>query len=156
VDFPKDIYIYGDKAFRGRCPLEKHETQAFFALLRNAYPSIGLIATHQRNEGKLAGGWRQANLYKKEGMVSGASDIIIPGIPSFVCEMKRKDHTKSDLSERQIDYLMACKAQGSFVCVALGADAALQAVQRWMQYSQKIRAQLKALSTHKNEGALTL
>lgn len=157
MNFPKGIHIYGDKNFRGKCPLEKHEAQTFFALLRNVYPSIGLIATHQRNEVKLAGGWRQANAWKREGMVTGAADIFIPGMPSFVCEMKRKDHSKSEITEAQVDYLMACKAQGSFTCIALGADAALQAVQRWMEYSRKIQEQIKTLNVTKiNERTLTL
>lgn len=139
--------------------MERYETEAFFALVRNIYPKLGLIATHPRNEGKLAGGWKQAMRHKKEGMVTGTSDIFIPGIPSFVCEMKRKDHTKSELTEAQVDYLSAAKANGSFVCLALGADAAIQAVGKWIAYSQKIQLQLKQLDdrlTRSNRMSLTL
>ena len=133
---PKDLYVYGDRNFHGRCALEKHEAKTFFALLRLKHPSLGLIAVHVRNEGKRPG-W-QANQFKREGLVTGTSDIIIPGNPSFVCELKRRDHKQSELTEAQVDYLHAAKANGSFVCIALGADAAMEAVGKWIQLSHKL------------------
>jgi len=71
------------------------------------------------------------------GMNTGASDIIIPGCPALVIEMKRRDHTKSKWQAGQIDYLEASKNAGAMVCVALGAEAAIQAVEEW--HSQKNR-----------------
>jgi len=64
---------------------------------------------------------------KAEGMTTGAADIIIPGNPSFVCELKRRDHTKSTLDPEQAKYLEQAQAAGAFVCIALGADAAMEA-----------------------------
>lgn len=136
MNFPEGIHVYGDKTYRGRCPLEKHEAQTFFALLRTLYPHLGAIAVHIRNEAKRSK-W-QTFQHKKEGLVSGASDIIIPGNPSCVIEMKRRDHKQSSLTDEQMSYLNACKENGSFVCVALGADAAMKAVTRWMQYQKKL------------------
>lgn len=71
--------------------------------------------------------------HKAEGMVSGASDIIIPGSPSFVCEMKRRDHTKSSLAPEQVEYLRAAKKTGAFVCIALGCDAAWGAFGEYLE-----------------------
>ncbi len=66
-------------------------------------------------------------------MAKGASDIVIPGTPAFVCELKRMDHTQSKWEEGQIKYLAACDAAGCFVCVALGAAAAWGAFQDWLK-----------------------
>ena len=66
-------------------------------------------------------------------MTPGASDIIIPGNPSFVCELKRRDHTKSTWQPKQLEYLEAAKENGSFVCVALGWEAAWDALENWRQ-----------------------
>jgi hypothetical protein len=71
---------------------------------------------------------------KAEGMVAGAADIIIPGDPTFVCELKRQDHTKSVWQPNQIDFLEECHGSGAFVCVALGYEAALEAVDEWKKY----------------------
>jgi len=68
-----------------------------------------------------------------EGMVKGASDIIIPGAPTFVCELKRQDHTKCRLAKEQVEYLLACQKAGAFACVALGADGAIKAVDSWLR-----------------------
>jgi hypothetical protein len=39
----------------------------------------------------------------------GASDIIIPAACSFVCEIKRRDHTKSKWQPGQVEYLESAK-----------------------------------------------
>lgn len=90
-----------------------------------------MIAIHPRNEGKRH--HVQVAREKAEGMTPGASDIIIPGAPSFVCELKRKDHTKSRWQAEQEEYLQACRQAGAFVCVALGWEAALEAFNNWRQ-----------------------
>ena len=77
-------------------------------------------------------------MQKSEGMTPGAADIVIPGSPAFVCELKRKDHTKSQWQDGQIEYLEASKKAGAFVCVALGCDAAWLAFQEWAQLIDKI------------------
>ena len=69
---------------------------------------------------------------KAEGMVKGASDIIIPGGPAFVCELKRRDHTKSVWQDGQQEYLYAAQRAGAFVCIALGHKAAREAFGRYL------------------------
>lgn len=126
MKFPSDIPVYGDMSYRGECPSETLEQVTFFSRLRTWYKnSYGLIALHPRNEGLRT--WAKAAFEKAEGMTKGASDVIIPGNPSFVCEIKRRDHTKSKWQDGQQEYLNAAKEAGSFVCIALGADAAWDA-----------------------------
>ena len=135
MKFPPTITVYGDPAFRGKCPPEHVEQASFFAKLRRGYPaSWGLIALHPRNEGLLIQGQFQAvTKHKLEGMAKGAADIVIPGRGGgFVCELKRQDHTLSSWQDGQIAYLEASQNAGAFVCVALGAAAAWQAFEKWL------------------------
>lgn len=126
MKLPNDIPVYGDVKFRGDCPSETLEQVTFFARLRREFPtSWGAIAVHVRNEGKRS--HFQAAKEKSEGLVAGAPDIVIPGRPSFVCELKRRNHTKSTIGSDQLVYLRAAREAGSFVCIALGADAAMEA-----------------------------
>lgn len=135
MKFPSDIKVYGDKEFRGKCASEALEQVTFFARLRRLHPEYGSIALHPRNEGKRT--HLQAAKEKSEGMVTGATDIIIPSSPSFVCELKRRDHTLSSLHQAQIDYMHSAEKAGCFVCVALGADAAWEAFLEWISVKAK-------------------
>lgn len=131
MKIPNWLKCYGDMDYRNKnCPPESAEQITFFNCLRAKYPSIGRIALHIRNEGKRT--VQQAIRHKAEGMVAGASDIIIPGSPSFVCELKRADHTCSRWQDGQIEYLEAAKNNGAFVCVAFGYKAALLALEDWI------------------------
>lgn len=127
MKFPPNIPVYGDATYRGPCPTETAEQSTFF----NQLPSdLKRIALHIRNEGKRS--HAQHNKMKAEGgFVSGASDVIIPGRVTFVCEMKRLDHTKSKWQPGQIDYLESAQGAGAWVCVALGWEAAMEAVREW-------------------------
>jgi hypothetical protein len=131
VKFNPDIPVYGDTSYRGPCASETNEQTTFFNELRRKYPDIALIALHPRNEGKRT--YQQAMRHKAEGMAAGASDIIICGSPTFVCELKRQDHTKSKWQDSQEDFLTTAKSYGAFVCVALGYKAALEALERWLE-----------------------
>ena len=66
------------------------------------------------------------------GFVKGASDVIIPGRTTFVMEMKSRSKT-ARLSNEQKDYLIASAKLGAFACVALGCDAAWQALRMWLE-----------------------
>jgi hypothetical protein len=126
MKFPPDIVVYGDQDYRGDCPSETVEQVTFFSRLRKGWPDTwGCVAVHIRNEGQRS--YMQAARHKAEGMTKGASDVMIPGNPAFVCEIKRRDHTKSRWQENQETYLLTAKKLGAFVCVALGADAATEA-----------------------------
>lgn len=132
MKIPEWLPVYGDIDYRNKnCPTETAEQITFFNVLRREYPdTYGRIALHIRNEGKRT--IQQTMRHKAEGMQSGASDIIIPGCPAFVCELKRVDHTMSRWQDGQIEYLEACKDNGAFVCVALGHQAALEALNIWI------------------------
>ena len=133
--FPEGITVYGDKSFRDKkCPKEALEQVTFFNKLRREYPaSFGLIAVHVRNEGKRTA--HQVARDKAEGMVTGAVDIMIPGGRTFLCELKRRDHTLSTIHDEQVDYLVAGQAAGAFSCIALGYQAAWEAFEEWLANS---------------------
>jgi len=131
MKFHPEIPVYGDIKFRGVCPSESAEAVTFFAKLRREYPdSYGVIATHIRNEGKRT--YHQVAKQKAEGMTTGASDILIPASPAFVCELKRRDHTKSKWQEGQQEYLLEANKHGAFACVALGYVGAYEAFNYWI------------------------
>lgn len=125
-----DIPVYGDVTFRGDCPKEDQEQISAFNWLRLEYPeTLGRLALHPRNEQQLRGGQHRGMIKQKaEGLTKGASDIVIPWCPAIVCELKRQDHTKSRFEDGQLDYLIAAKDAGCFVCVALGAKAFVSAL----------------------------
>jgi len=132
MKFNDSIPIYGDIKHRDKkCPPESAEQITLFGWLRlNGYTT----AIHPRNEGKRS--HQQTNRQKAEGMTAGASDVIIPGNPSFVCELKRKDHTLCKWEPDQINYLLQCKKDGCFVCVALGHQAAIEAIKEWKKKTE--------------------
>jgi len=131
MKFHPDIKVYGDLKYRAPCPPESAEQITFFARLRRQYPdSWGALAIHPRNEGKRS--HYQTAKQKAEGMTPGAADIVIPGRIAFVCEIKRRNHTKSTWQPGQLEYLLAAQQAGAFSCVALGCDEAWRAFQRWL------------------------
>lgn len=132
MKFPEWLIVCGNQSYRGRCPVELAEQITFFQWLAAQHPKLHRIAVHPRNEGKRT--FKQASQQRLEGaLTKGASDIIIPGRQSFVCEMKRQDHTLSRWEPGQLEYLEAAKNAGAFVCVALGWEAAKEAVQDWIK-----------------------
>lgn len=131
MKFPEWLPVYGDQDYRNKkCPVESAEQITFFNTLRRDYPELGRIAIHPRNEGKRT--VNQAQRQKAEGMTAGAADIIIPGSPSFVCELKRLDYTLCAWEPDQLKYLATAQTMGAFVCVALGHKAALEALEVWI------------------------
>lgn len=135
MKFLASIPVYGDQSFRGKCPQEHVEQTSFFNRLRSEYSQTwGAIALHPRNEGQLRDGQFAAmRKVQMEGQTKGAVDIIIPAAPSFVCELKRTDHTKSSWQDGQIAYLEAAQAAGAFACIGLGALGAWAAFEAWLR-----------------------
>lgn len=132
---PDYIPVFGDVSYRGECATETAELIGFFRLLAIEYPSLAAIATHIRNEGKRSKfqGYKQ----QQEGMNTGASDIIIPCSPPIVIELKRRDHTKSQIEGKQVAYLSSSHVYGAFACVALGAVGSMEAVKAWHMANKK-------------------
>lgn len=126
---PPQIPVFGDTTFRGDCPKEAAEQVSFLSLLKSEFPELAKIAVHIRNEGKRTK--RQGAQHKIEGMNTGASDIVIPCCPPMLIELKRRDHTLSSTSTKQLDYLINSQEQGAFACYALGAVGAIEAVRSW-------------------------
>lgn len=129
MKFPDWLPVFGDQAYRGPCPREALEQITFFAELERRAPDLAAVALHPRNEGKRTP--QQTARQKAEGLNVGASDIVIPGRRTFVCELKRRDHTKSTWQPGQLEYLQAADELGAWVCVALGWEEAWRAVLEW-------------------------
>ncbi len=140
--FPPHIPLFGDPTFRGKCPLESVEQMSLVNQIRRVYPdTFGKIVFHPRNEGLVSKGQFSSIAKRKaEGMTKGAPDCIVPGNPSFLCEIKRQNHTLSSWQEGQIEYLTAAQNAGAFVCVALGANASWQAFQTYVEKYYGIQA----------------
>lgn len=132
---PDYIQVFGDVNYRGDCATETAELIGFFKLLEKEFPSLHAIATHIRNEGKRSKfqGYKQ----QQEGMNTGASDIIIPCSPPIVIELKRRDHTLSTISAKQVSYLSSAHVLGGYAVVALGAIGAMEAVRTWHTANKK-------------------
>lgn len=129
--FPEGIKVYGDTNHRDKnCHSEDAELSTFVNQVKKLYPDIGRIMVHIPNEGKRKG-YEVDNLKRKGALTSGASDIIIPGNPSFIMEMKKIDHTLCRWQPGQIAYLKSSKEMGCFVCVCLGWEAAMMAFNDW-------------------------
>lgn len=111
------------------CPSERVEMASFFNRLRREAPEYGAIALHIRNEGKRSA-MQHSAMVGEGGFVKGASDVVIPGAPTFVMEMKSRTKT-AKLSKEQVAYLEAAAAAGAYACVALGAVAAWEAFETW-------------------------
>ncbi len=100
----------------------------FFNQLRIHHTEYADIALHIFNEGKKTP--QQVEREKLIGMIPGASDIIIPGKPTFVCELKSQSNT-AKLSPEQEAYLLAAHQAGAWCCIAYGYEAALEAFNHW-------------------------
>jgi hypothetical protein len=133
MKLPSHIPLYGNSAFRGKCPKEAVEQASAINRIRQLYPdTFGALVFHPRNEQQLTGGQHSAMIrHKAEGLTAGVPDLIVPGAPSCVIEIKRCDHTLSKISDEQIDYLTKAQEMGAFVAIALGAVAAIEAFDVW-------------------------
>lgn len=136
MKIPDFIKVYGDTSFRGQCPLEDTELIDFFTEVYYLYPkTYHLIAFHPKNEGKKK--MAQVQKDKAKGQKKGVSDIIVPGNPTLIIELKRKDHTQSYWEDGQIQFLEQAHKAGAYVCLALGLEAAIQAFNDWVKIVEK-------------------
>lgn len=125
------IPIYGAPLEYGKCLLETHEQASFFNRLRSEYPDTwGRLGIHVRNEGKRTH-WEIRKIKAEGGFIAGSPDIVIPGVPPFLCEMKARSKA-SKTTDEQIAYLQTAREQGAFACFAYGAEAAWQAFEEWL------------------------
>lgn len=130
MKLPPHIKVYGDQSWRGKCPIEDAEHVTFVNAVKKTKWAKLLI--HPKNEGKRTAS--QAQWDKARGMLPGASDFIIPTGTPFICEMKRKDHTKSTWQNGQLPFLEIAQANGAWCCIALGWEAAWQALMDWQRH----------------------
>lgn len=127
---PDHIRVFGDPSFRGKCATENADMVTLVSFVRRQWPKTwGVLGFHPRNEGQRT--WGQAAWQKSEGMTEGTVDFIIPARVPLVLELKRKDRTQSKWQKGQVEYLTAAQDAGAFACIALGYEAAIEAVKEW-------------------------
>ena len=127
---PDWLPCYGDRNYRGDCSKESAEQLTLFSQLRRHHPHLSGIIFHPRMEGERTKG--QADWQKADGsIVAGVSDVIGVGHPMLVLELKRRDQTQSVWQKGQVEFLELSHKRGAFTCLALGYEAALQAIQDW-------------------------
>ena len=123
------IKVHGDMAYRDpKAPKEDSESITLVNQVKKRYPH--LLFMHIKNEGKKTKA--QADFDKAMGMLAGASDFVFLGTPPLLLEMKRKDNTLSTWQPNQQMFLLKAQEQGCMVRVALGWEAAMEAVEDWM------------------------
>lgn len=135
MKIPDWLPCYGDRGYRGPCPKEGAEQVTFFSQLRKLYPdTYGRLALHPKNEGKRRGAqFAQLARDKAMGMTKSAPDVVLPGAPALLIEIKRRDHTQSKWEDGQVEYLHTAQRLGCFVGVALGWEGAWQAFEEWLK-----------------------
>ena len=133
MKFPEGLQVFGDATYRGECPLEEAEQATFFSQLRKLHPdTYGRLAMHPKNEGKRRGAqFAQLARDKALGMTKSAPDVVLPGAPTLLIEIKRQDHTQSKWQDGQVEYLQTAQSLGCFVAVALGWEGAMDAFELW-------------------------
>jgi hypothetical protein len=142
MEFPKGVFVYGNQYYRGQCSYEVKEQEAFFQWLRIQHPDFWRRSLHPNNEvyvSKEAIKRGAMKRMKKQGLCIGAADIVILDGKKgpFICELKRMDHTKSSISDNQIEFLVSCMNAGIFTCVALGWEEAKRAFEKWLEWREK-------------------
>lgn len=142
------VELHGDVTYRGECNHEDADLASFFAWVRYEYPLYRHFIFHPENEMKVDGGKSYAYHAKSKakGRLDGISDIIcLPiskGAPAFICELKRKNITKSLNSPKskqhflnQLLLLSSQKEAGNIAIVAFGLDAVkaafIEYVEKW-------------------------
>lgn len=124
------IKVYGSLTYRDtKTAKEDQEAMTLVNQVKKRYPY--LLFMHIKNEGKKTKA--QADFDKAMGMLAGASDFVFLGTPPLLLEMKRKDNTLSTWQPNQQMFLLKAQEQGCKVCVALGWEAAMEAVEDWMR-----------------------
>lgn len=141
-----NIPIVGDLKFRGECPLEDSDLASFFAWVRFKYPQYYNLVFHPEMEMPVngAGSYAYHAKSKAKGRLDGIADVIVlpisKGAPAFMCELKRKNISKSLASkdmkihfEDQLMILSSQKEHGAIAIVALGLDAIKQSFTEYVK-----------------------
>lgn len=131
------IEIVGDVTYRDkRCPKEDAELVTFINEWRIDPQLSEFIVIHIPNEKKRRKKEDFAELKKqrmKGAFVPGASDIVAVGHPTLIIELKRIDHTLSDIEDEQIEFLSKAIESDAWVCIALGYKNALKFAREWYE-----------------------
>lgn len=117
------IYIF-DSGYRGPCPKEEIDQMAYGLWMGYRFPDVNFF--HVPNETGTKSGVQFVLKRQKMGVKNGVHDnlILTPGIswPYGVLELKRRDRTKSKVSQNQWDFGDKAVRDGGFAAIAYGVD----------------------------------
>ena len=125
----KMIPVYGCQNYRGESAKEDTIVQTIVNQVRKKYPHI--LFTHIKNEGKRTKA--QMDFDKSMGLLGGVSDLVFFGSPPLMMEVKRQNMMLSKWQPNQQEFLLEAQKQGCKVCVALGWEAAMEAIEDWIK-----------------------
>lgn len=130
-----DLYRVFDSGYRGECNLEQGEQISVASWLDYHMPWV--IWFHVPNEGKRKRAGVEA---KQMGMKSGVSDIIILSHgrlhDNAAIEIKRRDRTKSRVSDDQKIFLNQNAKEGNFAALCYGKEETLRAIRIYFTGSE--------------------
>lgn len=150
----KNIQIVGDLGWRGECPLEDNDLITTMEWIKREYPAF--TPFHAKNEKKRRG--KQFAELKKERMksaiVTGWSDVCVPGFPTLFIEIKRRDHTQSEIFADQVDFLVKQQNIDCWCFVALGWQAAIDCFMMWLK--ENYPNMIKKTCNHKSAEVISI
>ncbi len=109
-------------------PSEDSEQITFLNQLRKQKPHLAKVAVHIKNEGKRT--MEQIQKDKAMGLVTGASDILIPGAPTLLIELKKRT-SRAKPTDEQLEYIEDAEALGAMGFVCWGWEQGMIAVEIW-------------------------
>lgn len=129
------IEIFGDTKWRGVCAEEDADTITIINHIKQAYDerfkhSVIHVQNekHRKDKKDFA---ELANLRKRGAIIVGWSDVCVTGFPTLFIEVKKKDHTQSNMPDHELTFLVDNQANDCWCCVALGWEAGIAAFEAW-------------------------
>lgn len=117
------IWVF-DSGYRGDCPKEETDQMAYWMWMRYRFPQA--IWWHTPNETGTSSRVQFIEKRRRMGVTPGIGDntILTHGInhKCGMIELKRRDKTKSKLSQAQRFVLESVSDEGHFAAIAYGLD----------------------------------
>lgn len=129
------ILIYKQEFQPDLCPEESVEQINAIAWIKEHYPQYAPLCFHPTNEGQIPAQYRIRLI--KEGLLKGASDIIIMkssrAFPAGIFEMKRASVKRStSISAEQRQFIQLAELDGKMACCCYGAEAFKVAIEDYI------------------------
>lgn len=131
------IHIY-DSHYRGGCPVEDADQMNCTSWIEYQYPQYSRLYWHTVNESNMPVQGRVKAA--KKGLKPGVSDIMFMvkrgKYSGLVVELKRKDRTKSKISDDQDEFLFEMSEQGFYCAVCYGFEQFQKCVKEYLSINK--------------------